>query len=280
MAWVVLLATLSTTGFDGAEPDKRTLQSILKGLYAPRENISCEYEGRMTFPQEQGNEEFGPDGLYDQFSGVYARRADGVTLVDIYHRYYPEVEVTRETIAMTDDTCEEYIRFVSEPRGGGEITPPHFKKFDRSTSAGRIFCDGLLLGYLNDDEWEMSNQKSEVIDGHECLVVTFTRDLSNGANPDAKYVERVWIGLGRGGHPLKREVYLRGGYLANRMDDVALQQFEDRRGTKIWLPISGVYESFGIIDDDGEVSFGSRPTNYERYDCPPREHPAKHLDRG
>jgi len=236
---------LIASGIVLAEPqlDKQGLYQLLSATYEPLQDVTCEYEGEMSFPQETESGEFGPDGLYDTYSGLFISRRDGAMLEDVYHRYAPDFQqVARKTTAMISGECEEYSRRFDEPNGRGHISPAHFMRLDRTGSLGRIMCDNLLLGLLGDDTWEMTSDGSELVDGRECLVVTFHRYRSGERKPSLS--ERFWIDPQRGGHALKRETHVDNGKLVNRIDDIVLKQFVDGQGRRIWLPLSGTFVAY------------------------------------
>ncbi len=89
----------------------------------------------------------------------------------------------------------------------------------------------------------------EDIDGHRCLRA----DIDFEGTGPSEYRDRLrmWIDLERGGHPLKVDC-LREGKLFARSRNIQLQQFQDSKGTPVWLPVSGQYETFLWQSDDGK----------------------------
>ena len=252
---------VSLTLFLGVDdkPDKSLLTGLLEAAHAPIQDLTLEYEGKMTFPQAGHSEIHDADGLHDDYSGVIAERRDGAVSIDIYHRYYNrEHEISRETIAMLGDRCEIYSRTVDQRGASGEVVGAHFSRLSPSGSMYRVRFALDLMGLLRDVNWSVTQEGSEIIDGHQCLVVKFS------FVPDSQHTQRFWIDLERGGHVLKYEQLI-GNYVRMRAYDIALVQFKDSQGHAIWIPVSGIWEAYESFDKDKSSTIGKKATNRETY---------------
>ena len=122
---------VSLTLFLGVDdkPDKSLLTGLLEAAHAPIQDLTLEYEGKMTFPQACHSEIHDADGLHDDYSGVIAERRDGAVSIDIYHRYYGRKhEIYRQTLAMVGERSEVYGRTVDQRGGSGEVVSAHFSR--------------------------------------------------------------------------------------------------------------------------------------------------------
>lgn len=259
MLAVITLGVLCTGVTLEQDLDKSSLRNLLEAAYAPLQDLSCEFEGQMTYPQGATPNVTDESGLYDDFSGVFAERRDGAMMVDIYHRYHHDYpEITRETIAMIGGRCESYIRKVDRRGGAGEVVDAHFMRPMVMGSVTKLICDNLLMGFLRHGDWNVKQEGPESIDGHPCIVVTFAHKEA----PAMAY--RFWIDLGRGGHALKVES-LNGKAVAHRVFAIELDRFRDAEGQEVWVPVSGTWESYVVVNEANQMTYGTAPTNRETY---------------
>ena len=89
----------------------------------------------------------------------------------------------------------------------------------------------------------MIHESPVVIDGHNCEVFAFVtgKDPEKGII-DENIIERFYIDLERGGHTIKFE-WCRGSRVLARIVDIRLEQFQDRKGRSVWLPVYGHFEA-------------------------------------
>lgn len=84
-------------------------------------------------------------------------------------------------------------------------------------------------------------EREEIVDGHACHV--FSLPLADD-NRDAEYLGyRFWVDMQRGANMLRWESYMFGA-VSQRLYDVKLQEFSDKRGRQFWLPVKAKREGF------------------------------------
>ena len=236
----------ATLGLVEPTLDGDELGRVLEAAWSPLRDFSLEYEGVIKAPskavQERIERDLGSEGVYDTFSGLYLRRSDGASLVDIFHRFAPENSLSRQTIATIRGRREEFFRTDNRLKGG-EIQPESFAQQDLECSYGRIFLYPFLRGLLSYPKTRAIREEAEDVHGHRCEVVSFP--IGPQDHPEKGIIYRFWIDLDRGGNVLKRET-TQGGGLFDRTSGIELKRF-DAGGVEVWLPIRGVHEVF-----DGE----------------------------
>ena len=250
--------------------DRPALQALLQDEDSAVADLTCEYEGWMSFPQAdpaaREQLKLGEDGLHESFAGLYTTRRDGATSAHIFRTYKYNTDIGRYTIADFAGKFEEYMGPVDQKRRQGEILPSNFRRFDCTGSLGRLLLRPYLRGYLDDEKAELEVGDLEPVDGHDCLKVTFTTfRIRRSEKREVSQRDTFWLDLARGAHTLKREIHTGNGELSNRLVDVELKEFKDTTGKSVWLPIGGVYESFGVADEKGIRSYSKLATNREKY---------------
>jgi hypothetical protein len=224
---------------------KETLLQVIEGLQAPLEDFSCEFEGKAYFLGGRKSDDTG-ERLFDVYCGRFIYSGERM-FTDIFHRFYPEQELYRETIATNGDKTELYTRAVDRPGAGGQVAKTTYEEYDRRGCMGRIFLLPALKAWLRYDNAEMRDLGDEDIGGRECRVVEFYFKES----PEGPQY-RFWLDLHRHGYPVKKCI-LRDGIptLIHRID--GFQEVKVASGGTAFIPLSGVVEQYGMPDEDGVV---------------------------
>jgi hypothetical protein len=122
------------------------------------------------------------------------------------------------------------------------------REFNTTMSPVQFFLVWYVHDMLRDPAfYNFRFEKWEELDGQRCLVARV--DWAGGsAKPDEQNFNRIWVDLGRGGHPIRLE-YWSKGKLDAVTHNVRLAEFDSADGRRVWLPVSG-------DTDTGDLSTG------------------------
>ncbi len=237
---IMILAAFSTA--PGEDPGDNPPAVAVHALYADFRDLSLVFEGNVRFV---GDESLlrgrSPDLSNRQFQGTYYFRNDHSCLLDLYTKSNgPKPLLRRSKFALFRESLEE-VNYVPDSKAPPSVvkTRGALGALDMPESPQRIL---QFINLLGQSDRPFPSEKWETIDGVNCLVLFL--DLAPKAPADRKPTFRYWIDLKRGGHPLKVEHY-QGPDLVARVHSIQLEQVKTEQGETVWLPSSGIYESFG-----------------------------------
>ena len=223
---------------DGPQFDRliKTRMSVIR-------DVSFVFEGTHQYVGAKDVLKANPEEFHEVFQGTYARRADGATMLDVYHRHPDHAAVyVRDTEALLNGRLTR-LTWLPELK---QIKPASINgapgALFHQNSAERILFFWCFGGFLTDARLKsFHSQGWETIDGQRCLHVRF--DLFPGIGTGPKEFLHFWVDMERGGHPLKYETR-RGEEVVNRTDQIVLKRFSASGAPDIWLPVSGRYQTF------------------------------------
>lgn len=233
-----------------SEPDDpKALLAMIEALQNPIEDFRCEYEGHVAYLLEatQKNLKVKPDGIYDNFTGLFVWRANGDTYSDVMHRYEPEAKISRETIIVRPEKkeAEQYLRNADAAMGKVHIEDFILVNANRQTHLGEIFLIDELRRIVFDPN-RFVQIKDATLAGRP--VKLLESSIKGGKNVN----RRFWIDLARSGHVVQRESYT-AGQLGGRQV-ITLQQIHLKDAT-VWFPLRGEGYGFASIQDKKPVFF-------------------------
>ncbi len=244
----ILLFMVAILAQPGRSVEVATFPDLIDSLQPQLEDFQCLYEGRHYTLDEKMKtaEKLKADGLYIEFSGTFIWKAGGNTFLDSYSRREPSNEVTRETMIITGETVDHYLRNQDEPVGASYLGNVLTTNATRSGSLGLIFLVDVIRRRYREVDLTPSLEES-TIDGRPCSILTFRWKVSGDL------YERYWIDLRRGGHTFRREYYGENDQLRLRTT-IELSRFEVGR-TSIWMPVKGTVEDFVSLDGSRNAIF-------------------------
>lgn len=217
-------------------------EQVLRLITSQQETIrdvSFYYEGGFRVLPESGAK-FKPDpSWYDaQFQGLYAFRDDGRVFQEIFNRHNGK---TSQRSAVLDGKSDEVLEGSTRVNKVTKEKPRPFSDpyvLTEPESAHRFLYRYMLKALDTRGTAGVSVEDWDVIDDRKCVKVRVVMWPAFGN--EAYHL--FWIDLERGGHPLRIENWLKGQrrYRIN----VKLNSFKDLEGRAVWLPASGVFESF------------------------------------
>jgi hypothetical protein len=237
---LLILAALQAPPAD--VPDGDQFLRLITGLHGEIQDISLTCEGviKLVGPERITGQP--PDEFGRKFqTGYWYRQRDSATMLDEYRRDgTPGAEVERFRTS--------YLRDYVDILGVAPGNTPRDAQLNRAKGAsGSLSAAGsahriLLLWYFRGKAElgaKFEPKGWEDLGGRRCLVVEM--DYESIGPTVAKAIDRLWVDLERGGHPLRYEKY-RDDKLTMRTD-ISLARVNSR-GRDYWLPVSGLVETF------------------------------------
>lgn len=255
---LVLLAMLKMLVITTQVDEARAFLQIIEAQTIHDVDFYLEYEGQFKFPvlSDQKINKLADDGIYNSYSGSFRYRNERAAIVDIFHKVAPRNELSRQTLATFGGRSEVFSRNDASGSQGGKIVASHPEQFVFPGSYGRIFLISKLKGLLQDSRNHFTLEPSQMFNKRSCEVVSLVRGEGTLAE-----VSHYWIDLERGGHPIKMEIY-RDGKLSSRTV-VRLDAFANPGKEDVWIPVSGICESFRGTTKETADDFYSYPSNVE-----------------
>lgn len=242
-----------------AESDSDDLLRRIEAARPAVEDVYLEYEGQMSFPTLKDSENTDGQGVYDSYSGVYVARRDGAAIVEITHRYPEnEADVRRETLSILGDRFQGYTKSDST-QGSGRIERASVEKLRVMGSIARGFLREQLVEMVSSRGYDVAVKGAEDVEGRSLtrVEVSFRNDVP--------ITYTYWLDMDRDAHVVKYEGR-NAGNLANRLEVVSLDRFEDGRDRAAWIPTRMVYEAFEGITRETKGTYSSTATNRETFD--------------
>lgn len=247
---------LLLTSLQGDLPTAQQCQRAIAESHSAIQDLSFIYEGRLTNrPTSAGGK-----GVSFAFQGHFAYRcADGATFVDVYRRS-PDgtASVERSRMALTGNKLERF------EEGPDQSTRPGRPDTEKGSggSLNQAFCPNrfLWLWFFRDNpdlsalDYEFLG--FEDLDGRVCWHFQVNR-FPGGTR---KSRNEFWVDVGRGGHPLRVEMY-RNDRLFLRVRDVQLKQVPSGKEKSVWLPIRATVDGF-----DESKPLVEEPIGQENYE--------------
>ena len=242
-----LLGLLITALIDGPEIDEVNFQRLVAGQYSNLRDVTVVFEGERRYVGSPRTVKGNPIQFSQSYQGTYAWRSDGATLLDVFHKGFEpdgkESPLVRKTFSYFGEKKESFVRIPDLKQTTFQTSSVVGRAglFDTGSFA-RIFFSWHLGQFKNSPDSGYKFLGWELVDGHRCLVVEF--NLLARAVPENNPVQRFWIDLERGAHPLRYEI--RGGNaLETRVEGIVLSEHQVPGGKRVWLPIRGEYQDFG-----------------------------------
>ncbi len=243
------LVILSLCGQTATPLDDATqFLQVMEGLHSDIHDLSLVCEGWTKFVGPDRLMRGRPKSFDDRFQAEYAYRNDGSAFLDLYrHRQVNGVSFSRTKTALLRDRLEQLQHVPDNARDPLRVPAQHGgpASLDLPESPQRIF----FTWFFNDLKNRRNNYQFvgwETVDDRQCAHVVI--DLTPRAPENRKLLFHFWIDMERGGHPLKIERY-DGKDLTMRTHEIRLERTSPSQGAEVWLPISGVTESFGWGND-------------------------------
>ncbi len=236
----------------------RSLIDTIEAIQQPVEDFRCEYEGRIYYKDKTSEmvSKLGPDGLFDEFGGIFIWKRGGDTYSDAMHRQQPDGKIIRESLVVRarENQAEYYQRKNDAPLGYALIERPRNVNACRPACLGQIFLIDEIKRLAADTNFEGSVSE-EMVDGHQLKVLAFALNGIKGV--ESSLIFRFWIDLQKGGHVVRQESYAPGKVVNGRLD-IKLTSFKIG-DVQVWMPTSG--ESVGYAaEKDGKPVTASEPT--------------------
>jgi hypothetical protein len=249
MPSIALALVLVGAGYDEAGIDGKSIFGLLERYASLFNDVTFLYEGSLS---EARGEKERPEVKF-RFQGLYASRADGATLLDVFlldEKDKPQSRlvnsVINDRLEMLNATPDMLPRIrdrapQSGPGGPGSL--------DRPDAPERIFLPWYFRTLAEPAEHDYKSEGWEEINGRRCLRVRLLhqpRSQLKGMTEDIFPTLRLWIDLERG-YPLRTETYI-GSHLERRTEIKHLVQLSLPDGRPIWLPAAGttaIFSQFG-----------------------------------
>lgn len=254
----IAIAAVCFQGSSGVGPDQ--FSRIVKAAYSDIHDCTFLYEGGVERVASPGITEQYRAKWRCRFQGSYTWRDDGSIFLDCLRESGSIPTPSRDTFSISGD--KTFLRsrapdrrradsFSVQPRNPWIITASL-----QSPHAVSWFWyyhwlpDPKTLNYV-DLGWE-------AIHGRRCLKLQVDIGPAPPEANNSKF--RFWIDLERGAQPLRIERLIKPPKVASRID-LKLESFPIAGGKRVWLPVSGVKESFLRKDE-----YVSDPVFRETYD--------------
>ena len=221
--------------------------------------VYFEYEGFLIFANDNDKKlaKLDDDGVAERFNGSFRTKGSSGTIVDIFHREYPEKNLGRQTVASLHGKQES--RFLNDPVGkwSGELRNSYPEEFDISGSYGRIFLFHELLNFLESRRDAFHYERQQFLRGKNLEVISF--DLGSEKNPVLK---RFWVDVDHNCQVEQSELIV-GESLAQRTT-CELHEFRNHTGQATWLPVNGQCDNYNEMSAKDRRSYASAPTSTEK----------------
>jgi hypothetical protein len=268
---VVGLSLLSCT-FCGPwdQVDREQLIRLIEGARPDIKDFAFEYEGNLAFPSLSDTSLHHPErlqGVQDIFTGTFARRNDGATLVEIYQFTKGSSEAHHSRIATTGQSRETSSRASAAEKANITIGPNAPETLPGTGNYARLFLSDVLLGMLRAG-WDYHYEGTRDLNGKPCLVVRIRETDDPKAPDDVTLTNRFWIDLERGGHVVRHEQWIGGKRLQATLN-IRLDEFCAPSGKRVWLPVFGQFESYVTSNPNvrnSPIVYTNDPVVSETYD--------------
>jgi hypothetical protein len=218
----------------------------IRGLHEEIQDLSLVFEGVHQFvgpPDLLAGVDGGADSWKWSFQGNLLFRKDGATLLDNYtRRIAPELTLVHriesllngryEVISLNPDQKLTRAPVESFPSDNPAV-------LNKPESPFRIIYIWYFRSLSDDEAAHFEHQGWEDVVGARCLKLRWVTDPAQSAGR----IETYWIDLERSGHPLKVEWH-DGPNLLLRTHEIELKSFPSTSGKSIWLPVSGITDTF------------------------------------
>ncbi len=252
-------------GSRGGEVNARTFFALLKNYSASFHDVTFLYEGDGAKPEQDHSRR-----IVSRFQGLYAYRADGASLVDVFgfdtggkpdsRLLFGILNHRLEMLNASPDipTPIRHLEPVTTNGGPGSLNRPNAPE--------RIFLAWFFNSLGDPSEYDYEADGWGDVGNHHCLKVRMLEQPRSrlkgwiGGLPLVRY----WADLERDGYPLRIEYY-RGDDLELRTEIQRLERVPLPNGRHIWFPAEGKSESFGAGIVDGKAAYSKEPTFFETH---------------
>jgi hypothetical protein len=253
--------------------DRRQMLKVLRSLHSPIKDFELRFEGdfhRLAKPdysklpaQDRIASERNSAFLGNTyFQGTIAYREDSAVHLDLHDRFEDQNLPVQRAISCLFRGKYSKRTWVPDrggPVGGDRSERGSVLKFQMPKNPFWFYLYPILALHLETESAEQYRFAGwRDVEGHKCAVLEFyVIDPKTGNRATA---ETYYVDLGRGGHPLKLERYVRGS-LAAEVVDIKLAYLKAEDGESVWFPISGHLLSHG----SGLFEFARAPTGEQTF---------------
>ncbi len=265
--WLAAMAVVVSQGERAV--DARALFALFDEYDSKFHDVSFLYEGTIAQTARTAGRDPEP-GRLARFQGLYAYRADGATLVDVFSFGEGGVAGGRAVYTLLHDRMEMLNASPDSAPPVRERTPLTGPggpgSLSRPDSPERIFLAYYFATLGQPAEHELEVQGREVLDGTRCVRLRMLKQrkmLLKGWVGGFPYI-KLWVDLERDGCPLRYELYS-GDDLDVRAEISRVQRFAVPGGGHLWMPVAGRVSVFLAQSDRNALVHSKEPVYVESH---------------
>lgn len=260
-----LALALSLITSRSAADDRELLINLIENAPGRPRTLECQFEGVFAISNE-GMKTLSEDKIYQYFKGHYIfSRTNGEiwSKLTVGYRNRDGQPAPYKVVATVEGQTVIFHDLGNQ--ASAQVSIPSWYDYDEIPgSYVKIFPLYSLGHWLKRPGRRVYQEGSQSLDGHECAVfVCVTGSHDDGPIDENSPYERYFIDLARGGYPLRVEDHRGVAGMGTCIRNVELMQF--RAGDQeVWVPVSGRYETYAVLNPDHTFYFGALPTNIQK----------------